>query len=299
LKQLIEGLDRQTVPVHKIILINTDEQTFMKATASFGSDFFTKRAYIVIKHISTAEFDHGKTRNEARTFCDADTDVYIYMTQDAVPADTRLIEKLIEPFEEEEVLITYARQMASEQAGLIEQFTREYNYPDKSVVRSLANVPTEGIKAYFCSNVCAAYRSTVFEMFGSFVDRTIFNEDMIFAANVLKGGGKIAYAADAKVIHSHNYTNMKQLRRNFDLAVSQADHPEVFLDISSEAEGMRYLKQAVGYFSKHKKNYLIVPFIITCVFKYAGYWLGYRYRKLSPALIRKITMNYNYWDYKL
>ena len=38
----------------------------------------------------------------------------------------------------------------------------------------------------------------------------------------------IAYEAEARVLHSHNYTNMQQLRRNFDLGVSQAEHPEVF-----------------------------------------------------------------------
>ena len=37
----------------------------------------------------------------------------------------------------------------------------------------------------------------------------------------------IAYVAEARVVHSHNYTNRQQLHRNFDLAVSQADHPEI------------------------------------------------------------------------
>ena len=47
----------------------------------------------------------------------------------------------------------------------------------------------------------------------------------------------IAYVADAKVIHSHNYNCTQQFKRNFDLAVSQADHPEVFGGIHSESEG--------------------------------------------------------------
>ena len=32
------------------------------------------------------------------------------------------------------------------------------------------------------------------------------------------------------MIHSHQYTNWQQLRRNFDLGVSQADHPEVYVE---------------------------------------------------------------------
>ena len=53
----------------------------------------------------------------------------------------------------------------------------------------------------------------------------------------------IAYVADAKVIHSHNYNCTQQFKRNFDLAVSQADHPEVFGGIRSESEGIRLVKQ--------------------------------------------------------
>ena len=82
-----------------------------------------------------------------------------------------------------------------------------------------------GIKTYFCSNVCAAYRRDIYLKLGGFTKKTIFNEDMIFAGHAVEAGYQIAYAADAQVIHSHNYTAMQQLHRNFDLGVSQADHP--------------------------------------------------------------------------
>ena len=44
---------------------------------------------------------------------------------------------------------------------------------------------------------------------------------MIFASHLIEAGKKIAYAADAKVWHWHNYTAKDQLKRNFDLAVSR------------------------------------------------------------------------------
>ena len=52
----------------------------------------------------------------------------------------------------------------------------------------------------------------------------------------------IAYVAEARVIHSHNYGCAAQFHRNFDLAVSQADHPEVFAGIHSEGEGIRLVR---------------------------------------------------------
>lgn len=42
-----------------------------------------------------------------------------------------------------------------------------------------------------------------------------------------------------EVVHSHNYSVKQQFHRNFDLAVSQTAHPEIFEQVSSEAEGMR------------------------------------------------------------
>ncbi|MFR5150572.1 MAG: hypothetical protein ACLTER_14385 [Ruminococcus sp.] len=50
---------------------------------------------------------------------------------------------------------------------------------------------------------------------------------MIYAGTMAKRGYGIAYAADACVIHSHNYSCRQQFHRNFDLGVSQADHPEI------------------------------------------------------------------------
>ena len=100
-----------------------------------------------------------------------------------------------------------------------------------------------GIKTYFCSNVCAMYRRDVFRELGGFEKHTIFNEDMIFAARAVKAGWRIAYAADARVYHSHDYTAKEQFHRNFDNGVSQAQHPEIFAGVSSESEGVKLVKK--------------------------------------------------------
>lgn len=100
-----------------------------------------------------------------------------------------------------------------------------------------------GIKTYFCSNVCAAYKRDIFEQLGGFVNHTIFNEDMIYAAGVIQAGYAIAYAADAKVIHSHNYSGWQQFTRNFDLGVSHVQYPAVFDGVPPEGEGMKLVKR--------------------------------------------------------
>ena len=76
---------------------------------------------------------------------------------------------------------------------------------------------------------------------------------MFFAANAIEHGYGVAYAADAKVVHSHNYTMRQQFHRNFDLAVSQKQHSEIFEQVSSEAEGMKLVKSTIAYLFKIKK----------------------------------------------
>lgn len=81
----------------------------------------------------------------------------------------------------------------------------------------------------------------------------------------------------------------------FDLAVSQTAHPEIFEQVSSEAEGMRLVKNTMGYLCKIHKPYLIWKLGWQCVGRYAGYFLGKRYQKLGRRQILKCTMSPYYW----
>ena len=141
-------------------------------------------------------------------------------------------------------------------------------------MKSKEDLSKLGIKTYFCSNVCAAYQKDVYERLGGFVRKTIFNEDMILAGRMVQEGWKIYYAADAKVIHSHNYNCRQQFHRNFDLAVSQADHPEIFEGVPSEGEGMRLVKDTAKYLLKSGRPWLLVSLVCKSGWKYMGYKLG-------------------------
>ena len=190
----------------------------------------------------------------------------------------------------------------------MEQYTRQFNYPEKSRVKWLADLPELGIKTYFCSNVCAMYRRELYLQLGGFVQKAIFNEDMIFAGELIQKGYGVAYAAEAKVVHSHNYSAIQQFHRNFDLAVSQADHPEVFAGIRSEgegirlvkktaeSEGIRMVKQTAAFLCHSKKGYLLPKLIWQSGWKYLGYLLGKRYQKLPKWVIPRCTMNPKYWE---
>jgi len=164
-------------------------------------------------------------------------------------------------------------------------------------VKTKEDLPELGIKTFFCSNVCAMYERKTYIEQGGFVRRTIFNEDMIYAGGLINNGYAIAYAAEALVCHSHNYTGMEQFRRNFDLAVSQVDHPEVFGGVASESEGIRLVKQTAGHCLKIGKPWLIFSLVFSSGCKYMGYKLGRSYKKLPSWVIRACTMNPAYWQH--
>ncbi|WP_251390861.1 glycosyltransferase family 2 protein [Mediterraneibacter agrestimuris] len=282
---LVKRLLKQTYPIHEIHLINTE-------TGVFPEELYCLEK-VRVTHIPKTKFDHGGTRHFGAETSGAD--FLIYMTQDAVPVDERMIEKLLQPFEDETVAIAYGRQMPAADCKFIERYTRSFNYPEKGFVKSAADLKQMGIKTYFCSDVCAAYRKSVYEELGGFERRAIFNEDMIMAARVIQTGYRVAYAAEARVIHSHNYGWIQQFQRNFDLAVSQSDHPEIFEAVKSETEGIRLVKDTAKYLINRGRPWLIPSLVITSGFKYLGYRCGRNYKKLPRWMIRRCTMNPGYW----
>lgn len=289
--QLLHMLRRQTVEVNEIILVNTEKKYFDLLMPE--EEWQKKYPDVQVKHIAKAEFDHGRTRNLGAGLLHSP--YFVMMTDDALPADEYLIEKLMAPFEDEQVGMTYARQLPAKDCGIIESYTRDFNYPPQSRVKTAEDLPGLGIKTFFASNVCAAYRRTYFEELGGFTDRTIFNEDMIYARHLIDSGKKIVYAADAKVFHSHNYSGVEQLRRNFDLGVSHAQYPEIFSGLSTESEGVRLVKTTCIYLCKIGKPWLIIKLVWQSGCKYTGYFLGKRYRNLPKKIVGCLSMNKEYW----
>lgn len=286
-ERLILGLLKQSYPIQNIYIICTKAGRFPWEIAWLDEK-------IKVSEIEPKEFNHGGTRKRAASVSDAE--IFICMTQDAVPSDKNLIAELVKVFEDEKVACAYARQLPNADCDLTERYTRGFNYPDTSYKKDRSMIDKMGIKTFFCSNVCAAYRKSVYSELGGFEENAIFNEDMIMAARMIKAGYQCAYAAGAKVIHSHNYSCMQQFRRNFDLAVSQAQHPEIFEGVPSEKEGIRLVKQTARHLLEIRKPWLIASLFIKSGFKFIGYKLGRSYRLLPKKLVIKCSSNPKYWE---
>ncbi len=288
--RLLAMLGKQTVKPDRIIVMNTEQ--------SYWREEYRKVPGLEVHHLSREEFDHGATRNQAASCSDAD--VMIFMTDDAVPRDSHLVERLLEALagtgpKGETIAVAYARQLPDKDCRTIERYTRMFNYPAEGTVKTGKDLARLGIKTYFASNVCCAYRKDIFVRQGGFTGHTIFNEDMIYAAGAIRAGYGVAYEPRAMVVHSHNLSLVQQFRRNFDLAVSQADHPEVFAGVPSEGEGIRLVKRTAGYLAASGRFWLLPALAAGSAAKYLGYKAGRNYRKLPRRLVLACSMSPFYW----
>ena len=295
-KRFIESLkllNKQSMPVKDIIIINTDRGIWDSLYMDEEIAKLNLKSGFKLRHIAKEEFDHGASRNVGVSL--SDSEYFVCMTQDALPRDVYLVENLLR-YMSDEIKLSYARQEAYSNASEIEKFTREFNYPKEDIIKSEADRERLGIKTYFSSNVCAAYERASFDKLGGFKEGLILNEDMIYAAMLLKSGKKSVYVAEAVVYHSHDYTGRQQFNRNFDIAVSQVEAYEYFEGLKSEGEGMRLVKLTLMHLLKNAKLLSCIKLIYISACKYLGYRFGKKYKSLSQDKCIKYSMNKSYWE---
>ena len=281
----IEQLKFQSID-NEILLIDSE--------SSDKSVDIAKMKKITFKQIFRADFNHATTRNLA---LQKEVDFYLFMTQDALPYDDKLVENLLKPFDDEDVVVSYARQIPYEDADMIEKFARETNYPSVSVVKSKESLKEMGIKTFFCSNSCAMYRASYFKKKGGFTEGLIMNEDMDFAARAILDGKKVAYVAEAKVWHSHCYTAKDLFKRYFDIGIffktNRWIQDEVDKYSSTESTGIKQATKELVYLWQNAP--LSIPkSVFFSLTKYVAYKLGYHYDRLPMPLVKRFSSHTNF-----
>ena len=243
-----------------------------------------------VQVLPPGSFDHGGTRKRA-TLKNLHHDVVVFLTQDAVLADSDALKNILRPFENESVAAVCGRQLPHKTAGAIESHARLFNYPAASFVRSYADREACGIKTAFLSNSFAAYRVCSLVEVGLFPENEIFGEDMYVAAKLLSAGYKLVYAADARVFHSHKYTMTKEFSRYFDMGVFHAREPWLRQKFGgAEGEGVKFIFSEFKYLLKHE-FWRIPEGVLRTVFRYTGFRLGLIEKRLPKFLKKKLAMN--------
>ncbi|BAD66225.1 glycosyltransferase [Shouchella clausii KSM-K16] len=193
--------------------------------------------------------------------------------------------------------MTYGRQLPHSDAGVIGEFARINNYPQQSVIKHMGNKDKFGIKAVFCSNSFAAYRRESLEAVGMFPNDVILSEDTYVCAKMILQNLKVAYVADAKVYHSHDYSIIQEFKRYFDIGVFYGKESWINKEFSkAEREGINFLFQQIKYIIGKRKAYLIPSVISRNICKYVGYKLGQKESFIPISLKKKLSMHKKYWD---
>lgn len=283
--ELVLRLRRQTLLPAEIIVVDSSsgDQT-VEIAAEMGC-----RTLV----IERKAFDHGGTRNQSAKL--AVGDVLVFMTQDALPVDDKLLEKLVEPLADSLIAASFGRQLAKGDAIPPEKFARLFNYPGTGMVKSRDDLPRLGIKTFFFSNVCSAVRKREFEAVGGFPEKIVMNEDMVLAAKLILRGYKVAYVPEAAVWHSHNYSIAQQFRRYFDIGASLSMNRWLLEYARAEGEGFKFVKEQLMWLLRHR-HYRWIPYTVALtVAKYTGYRLGLMEDKLPTGLKRRFSLHKHFW----
>ena len=263
LEDLLTALSTQSYAAGEILIVDS-------ASEDDTVSLCRRREGVRVLPIRREDYDHGRTRDMAMRCCTGD--IAVFLTQDAVPAEAAFLERLIRPLADPSVAISVGRQLPRKDATRAEQLVRGFNYPAESFVRSGEDIPRMGIKAFFCSDSCAAYRKEIYLKLGGFEYPLKTNEDMFFAAKALQNGYRIAYAADARVYHSHNFTLRQQYKRNYIQGYEIERHRELLGGASLGSEGLRLVRTVSGQLLKEGAPGSFLGFGLDCCAR----WLGSR-----------------------
>lgn len=201
----ISLLKQKNVKINKIQYILT--------RSTDNSEEILKKNNLNYKLIEKKDFSHSLVReNVAMT---SNADIICFISQDIVIENRDWLEKLVEPIINGQAQAAYSRQLTK--FNNIEKYTREANYPDKSIVKSKEDIKKLGLKTFFFSDASSAIRTDIFKELNGYDNKNLpINEDMYLAHKLIINDYKIAYQADSVCYHSHKFS-LKELYDRYKL----------------------------------------------------------------------------------
>lgn len=291
LKMCIERLLRQSVMPDRILLNVFYENPVDREIPEVYMD-----ERIEVRYMPKEEYDRAGSRD--MILRELDSDIVIFMVQTAIPQNRYLIEKLTEPFKEERTAIVYGRHMTDDECSPIECCVRQFNYPPKGMTKSLEDAGKLGIRTFFNSNVCAAYRRRAYLETEGFGKRMIAGEDMLAARRLLEKGWQAVYAPEAEVIYYRNDDLHGLWKRNFDIGVAHAEHPEMIENTKPGKEGVRLVRVTSALLRQNHMEEYLGEVLTRSIVRYLAYQLGRNYERLPEGVVRKCSANKEYWEKK-
>lgn len=267
IEDLLAALERQSLRPMEILVVDSasDDGTVPLVKMHEG---------IRLLQIERCDFNHGATRDMALRATTGD--FVCFLTQDALPASDAYLERLVTPMVgDPSIALVSGRQLPKADARRFEQLVRNFNYPDSPSVRSKSDLNKCGIKTFFASDSCSAYRRTAYLDCGGF-EYVNTNEDMLMAARFVASGLKVAYEPGAEVYHSHNLTPSQQFARNRAVGMFLESHSDDLMHASEIGEGGRLVKAVSSQLLREGNLTEFIAFGVDCCARLLGNRAGRR-----------------------
>ena len=186
LPRLLEGIAHQTIKDVEVILVDSGSTD---STVQIAERYGVK-----VVHIPSAEFTFGRSLNFGIQA--ASHEFIVIASAHVYPVYPDWLESLLRPFEDGQVALTYGKQRGYDGSQFSEHQIFHQWYSDVSNVDQVTA---------FCNNANAAIRKSLWEK--NQYDETLTGlEDLACAKWAKEQGYKIAYVAEAEIIHVHDET---------------------------------------------------------------------------------------------
>ncbi len=248
LDELVGRLEaQQPLPPDRIVVVDSG--------SADGAPARVAARHPLVMLTSLRPFSHGGSRNHGARLCG--TDLVVFLTQDACPADDHWLAALLAPLLADPTIgAAYGRQLPRPGARPTERFFLHHRFPVHSAVRRHrpGDAPPDYETCIF-SNVGSVVRRRLLEEC-PFDESLPMSEDLRLARDLLTAGHGLAYAAEARIVHSHRYSLAGLFRRYRDSVVairlifgSGGRHGRAAL-------ARRYLRAEIPYLLRHHPAYL-------------------------------------------
>ncbi len=270
LGRLLEGVAAQTRKPDQVVLVDSGSTDRTVEIA--------RRHGVEIHTIDPAEFSFGRSLN--RGIAAATGDVVVFASAHVYPVYDTWLEHLTRPFDHPEVALAYGRQVGGPSTPYSESQILATWFPAESSVRQ--DHP-------FANNANAAIRRAEWADVPYDEDLTGL-EDLDWASKALDRGRRIAYVAEAPVVHLHDERFAQTRNRYRREAIA---HRRIFKDPSMsrlEAARLFLANTATDYVHATRDGKLLGNLASIPRFRLAqflGTWEGFSQRGEVPPELRR------------
>ena len=184
--RLLEGIAQQNLGETEIILVDSGSTD---ATLEIA-----RRYALRVVHIQPDEFTFGRSLN--RGIAASQGEIIVIASAHIYPVYPDWLERLLAPFSDPQVALAYGKQRGNATAKFSEGQIFARWYPESSDLQQTHP---------FCNNANAAIRRSLWQLHP--YDESLSGlEDLDWAHWAVGEGYRLAYVAEAEVIHVHNET---------------------------------------------------------------------------------------------